>query len=102
MRRLGSPLLLSLILSASLADARQSALNMTCSQAAALVAASGSIVLSTGRHTYERFVSRPGFCELGKYADRAWTGTADTRSCRVGYVCKHRPAPWEDGLFSDR
>jgi hypothetical protein len=41
----------------SAAVARQSTLSMTCNQAIALVATSGAIVLSTGRHTFDRFVA---------------------------------------------
>lgn len=93
--------LLLLAATASAADARQSTLNLSCNQAATVVASAGAIVLSTGRHTYERFVSRPGYCEIGMWADRAWAPTRDTRSCQLGYVCRHRPAPWEEGLFSD-
>ncbi|MDQ3557581.1 MAG: hypothetical protein M3453_00020, partial [Pseudomonadota bacterium] len=61
-----------------------------------------AIVLSTGRHTYDRFVSGAGFCPLDDYAERAFAPTTDDRSCRLGYVCRHRPAPWEEGLFDSR
>ena len=93
--------LLLLAATISAGEARQLTLNMSCGEAAATVASHGAIVLSTGRHTYERFVSRPGYCEVGMWADRAWAPTADSRSCPLGYVCRHRPAPWEEGLFSD-
>lgn len=99
MRLLLISLVASLAVNASPAAARPSTLAMSCGEAAALVASSGAIVLSTGRHTYDRFVAAPGFCEVGKYADRAWAPTADGRRCRLGYICKHRPAPWEEGLF---
>ena len=87
----------SLLAATSLAQARESTLNMSCRQATALVASRGAVVLSTGRHTYDRFVARPGFCLFGEYADRAWAPTRDGR-CVVGYTCKARPAPWEERM----
>ncbi len=101
MCRLLCSTLIVAVFAASAADARQSTRNMSCRQAASVVASAGAIVLSTGRHTYERFVAGPGFCEVDMWADHAWAPTRDARSCRVGYVCRHRPAPWEEGLFSD-
>jgi len=102
MRLLLLSVVASLALIAPPAAARPSTLAMICEEAAALVASSGAIVLSTGRHTYDRFVSGPRFCPFDDYADRAFAPTGDDRSCRLGYVCRHRPAPWEEGLFDDR
>jgi hypothetical protein len=68
---------------------------MTCAQAAAAVAAQGAIVMSTGQHTYDRFVSSAGYCALGEYADLGWAPTLDSPRCTIGYVCRYRPAPWE-------
>lgn len=80
---------------ASSAQARQSTLNMTCAEAAGLVAAQGAVVLSTGRHTYARFVSSGRFCERAEYAYRRRAPTRDGM-CRIGYVCEpHRPL-WLD------
>src|SRR3712207_8809967 len=63
----------------SLAEARPSTLAMTCREAAALVAQSGAIVLSTGKHTYDRFVANAGFCPHDDWADSAWAPTRDGR-----------------------
>jgi hypothetical protein len=85
----------------SAAEARPSTLAMSCAEAAGLVAARGAVVLSTGRHTYDRFVAHAGYCQPDEYADRAF---APTRSgqCRLGYVCRPGPPPWEDDrLFLD-
>jgi hypothetical protein len=76
--------------------ARPSTLNMTCGQARGLVATQGAIVLTTGRHTFDRFVADAGFCEWDEYADWAYAPTRDTPQCPVGYTCRYRPAPWED------
>lgn len=98
MRRLAFTLAL-LAAGHSLAEAaRPDTRTMSCGQAAGLVAQSGAIVLTTGQHTYERFVASGGFCPFDQWADRAWAPTAEGR-CVIGYVCRHRPAPWEDGLF---
>jgi hypothetical protein len=67
---------------------RPSTLNMTCSEAARLVASRGAIVLSTGRFTYDRFVSHGGYCPLGLIADPAWERTIDHPECPIGYRCK--------------
>ena len=86
----------ALLLTAAAAEARPSTLSMSCGQAASVVASAGAIVLSTGRHTYARFVAGPRYCPFGDYAEPAWAPTADARSCRIGYVCRHGPAPWEE------
>ncbi len=71
----------------TVAQARPNTLNMTCSQARALVRSQGSILLSTGRHTYDRYVVSVGFCPAGDYAKSAYVQTRDRRSCRIGYTC---------------
>ena len=89
----------ALLLATSLAaEARQSTLGMSCGQANALVHSRGAAVLSTGRHTYDRFVAAPGFCEPGEYAEQAYAPTRDGR-CRLGYVCQPEPPPWLEDLF---
>jgi hypothetical protein len=85
----------SLLASISLAEARESTLNMTCNQAAALVAARGAVVLSTGKYTFERFVATDSYCMLGEYGVRAWAPTRDGK-CRLGFRCQHGRPPWEE------
>lgn len=86
---------LAITLSISAGEARQSTLNMSCAQAAALVQQQGAIVLSTGRHTFDRFVARRSYCLIGEHAARGWAPTHNGR-CLIGYVC--RPG---DRLFDD-
>ena len=67
-------LILSFILLAALAApvmARPSTLSMTCQQAQNLVLRQGAIVMTTGRHTYARFVVDAGFCEVAEWAESA-------------------------------
>ena len=71
----------------SVAEARPSTLNYTCSQAKALVRDHGTILMSTGGHTYDRFVYNRSFCPNGDYIKRATAPTRDRRSCSLGYVC---------------
>lgn len=90
----------SLLASLSAAEARQSTLSMSCGQAVAVVRSHGAVVLSTGRHTYDRFVASAGFCMPDEYADSAWAPTRDGR-CHLGYVCKAGPPPWLEHLWDN-
>ena len=96
-------LLLALLLAASTASAqRPSTLGMSCGEARGVVLSHGAIVLSTGTHTYDRFVAAPGFCPLGNWASPATAPTADAAQCPLGYVCMSGDPPWErDGWFHD-
>jgi len=69
---------------------RQSALNLTCAEATALVDRAGSIVLGTGEYTYRRFVAHRGFCQHFEQTEPAWAVTAGGQRCRVGYRCVNR------------
>ncbi len=79
---------------------RPSTLGMSCGQAREIVFSQGAIVLSTGRHTYDRFVAAPGFCSLGEWARAATAPTTDAANCPLGYVCQSGDPPWEwDSAF---
>ena len=69
------------------AQQRLSTPAMTCREAAALVAARGHIVLSTGRFTYERVVRDAGFCAVTETTTPSWLPTRDNASCLVGFRC---------------
>ena len=85
--KISSTICVTLILSTAAVEARQSTTNMTCSQAQQLVRSQGSILLSTGRHTFDRYVSGWTFCPTGDYIKRAYVQTKDSRYCRIGYTC---------------
>jgi hypothetical protein len=90
----------ALALSASVAFAqRPSTLDMSCQQAQSLVGRSGAVVLSTGRHTYDRFVASDRFCLPGEYALAATAPTQDARQCPLGYTCTSQPPFWDDDGF---
>jgi hypothetical protein len=76
------------LLATSAAAQRASSVQMSCRQAAGLVAARGAVVLGTGGHTYDRFVRHRGFCLNTEVTEPAWVPTRDTPQCLVGYRCK--------------
>jgi hypothetical protein len=67
-------------------DTRQ----MYCAQAASLVQQQQSIVLTTGTHTYDRFVAYRNYCRGSQVGERAYAPTLDYPRCFIGYVCKER------------
>ena len=82
------------------AEARPSTLGMTCHQAQRFVASRGAVVMSTGRHTYDRFVLSGGYCEVAEWAVSATAPTKDARHCPLGYTCTSTP-PFEYDRFGD-
>ncbi|MDP2356614.1 MAG: hypothetical protein Q8M31_11220 [Beijerinckiaceae bacterium] len=70
------------------AQGRPSTLGMSCSQAQSLVRSRGAIVLSTGGHTYDRFVSSRRFCAPDEDEIPTWAPTRDTAQCLVGSRCE--------------
>jgi hypothetical protein len=90
MRRATAAVLLASFAGVFSAEARESTLALTCANAAALVASRGAIVLTTGEHTYDRFVVHNGFCSLGEVAQRAYAPTLDAPRCPIGYTCVYR------------
>jgi hypothetical protein len=85
----------AVLLPANAANAqRPNTQNMSCAQARSVVASAGSIVLSTGTYTFDKYVVSPGFCSFGEYAYDATVPTLDTRSCRIGFRCDSNPPLW--------
>jgi hypothetical protein len=82
--------LAALLAGTTIAEARPSTLTMSCAQAAATVARAGAVVLTTGAHTYDRFVASHSFCLAEEVAEVANAPTTDDPSCAVGYICRHR------------
>jgi len=74
----------------AMAQSGATTLNMTCAQAARLVAAKGAVVLRTGPNTYDRYVRDASFCAVQESVRPAWVRTADTAQCYVGGVCRMR------------
>lgn len=87
---------LLIVAAGSALAARPSTLGMTCRQAQNLVESRGAVVLSTGEHTYARFVASPGYCEVAEWAKWSTAPTRDRRSCPLGYTCTSNPPIWYD------
>jgi hypothetical protein len=82
-------LVLALLAYGTCAQAQQrlSTLNLTCGQAQQVVLARGAVVLSTGAHTYDRYVRDQSFCEFNETIKLAVVPSRDTPQCPVGYRC---------------
>lgn len=80
------------------AQGRPDVRNMSCGEARSLIRQQGAAVLTTGRHTYDRFVSSERFCPIGKIARRAYADTRNAADCAIGYTCeldmRDRHDPW--------
>lgn len=76
-----------------MAQGRPDARAMTCAQVHDFVAARGGVVMTTGRHTYERVVVGTRFCSFPEVALPLTIGTRDGERCVVR-VC--RPDPYDD------
>ena len=72
----------------TVAFARPSTQSMSCREAQALLASKGAVVMTTGPHTYERFLADDNYCMIAEYADAASAPTKDVRSCPLGFTCK--------------
>ncbi|MEC9343443.1 MAG: hypothetical protein VYD64_06325 [Pseudomonadota bacterium] len=87
------PILVSVaaIASICLADlalaARPDTRAYTCAQGRGAVAQYGSIVMTTGPHTFARIVHNRGFCGPGQDTVLKVVPTLDNPRCRIGYTC---------------
>lgn len=84
---------LAALSSAALAQARPDARGMTCGDVRALIGSRGAVVMTTGQHTYDRFVAGTGYYALPEVALPVAIRTRDSDSCVV-YAC--RPDPFEE------
>lgn len=75
--------LLLLVFASGLAEARPDARAMTCEQARSLIEERGAVAMTTGRHTYQRFVAHRGYCLYSQRAGSVWTPTRDQAECRL-------------------
>ncbi len=70
-----------------LAQARTNITSLTCGQAKSLIDRRGAAVITTGRHTYERYVKNRNFCEIGDRTRRQSVKTKNSNSCFIGFRC---------------
>lgn len=77
------------------AQGRPDARQMTCQQVQSLIGQRGAVVLTTGRHTYDRYVAGRRLCDRGARLDRDFISTRDNARCDV-YRCTNLGF-WEPG-----
>lgn len=75
------------------AEGRPDARAMSCGEVRAMIASRGAVVLTTGRHTYDRYVRDTRYCASPEIARVTTIRTRDAAACPV-YAC--RPNPYED------
>jgi hypothetical protein len=83
--------------SVSVALARPDTRQMTCSQTQRLIVNSGAIVLTTGAHTYDRYVAAERYCSYPEVPTQTWVRTRDHPQCPV-FNCQYYEPPI---LFDD-
>lgn len=69
------------------AQGRPDVRELACGQARSLIKDSGAVVLTTGRYTFDRYVSNGHYCASGYITRRAYVQTRDAQSCFIGYRC---------------
>jgi hypothetical protein len=84
--------LLAAGVASAFAQGRPDTRSMSCDQVQALIDARGAVVMTTGRHTYDRFVAHAGYCVHLEAREATAISTRDTNRCWV-YHCK----PISDG-----
>ena len=67
----------------AIAQGRPDARAMTCAQVQSLIDQSGGVVLTTGQHTYDRYVAGRRFCQMNEITRPASILARDTDRCPV-------------------
>lgn len=68
--------------------ARPDLRQMSCAQAQEMIRRNGAVVATTGRHTYNRFVSQRRYCDRWETIVPKLEATRDNPRCLVGYICE--------------
>ncbi len=69
------------------AAARPDTRSMTCAQAQNFVRQRGAVVMTTGPHTYQRFVTHWRYCDSWEKLFPEMAPTRDNPKCIVAYRC---------------
>ncbi|MBX3530897.1 MAG: hypothetical protein KF849_09840 [Rhizobiaceae bacterium] len=77
---------LAMAATATLAANRPDTRSMSCERVQSLIRDRGAVVMTTGRHTYERFVARDSACYRPEIAWQTTVRAKDTGACPV-YHC---------------
>lgn len=81
--------LIASLSAAAQAQGRPDTRAMSCGEVRSLLVTRGAAVLTTGPHTYDRYVVDSRFCAHPQVAVRATVATSDVRLCVV-YRCENR------------
>ena len=68
---------------------------MSCGQVQTLIEQRGAVVLTTGRHTYDRYVAGFGYCSAPYEPALTYIPAADTPQCPV-YECRRQLRFFDD------
>lgn len=90
MKKLTFAIVAATVLASSVAQARPFTPAMACGTAANLISLNGAMVMSTGGHTYDRFVVSAAYCTPHEYTKSAFVPTANDPQCFVGYTCEQK------------
>jgi hypothetical protein len=79
------------------AQGRPDTRTMTCGEANALVRRAGAVVMTTGQHTFRRFVAHRSYCDPWELVRPVYAPTRDNPRCVITGVCEEplfRLDPW--------
>ncbi|QDG74549.1 hypothetical protein [Labrenzia sp. PHM005] len=62
---------------------RANTTTMSCGQVQSFIAQRGAAVMSTGQHTFDRYVEHRGFCQHNEFAKVDYVPTKDVGRCAV-------------------
>ena len=82
---------LFLALATTGAEARPDTRQMTCGEVNAAIQDAGSLVMTTGRNTYQRFVANRNWCDPWELTKPQYAPSADQARCVVRAVCWEPP-----------
>lgn len=88
----GSSVTLATVPAADAQSGRPNSTAMTCGQVQSMINQRGAVVLSTGQHTFDRYVSNRNACQHGEILRRDYVPTRDNNRCYVQRCVN--PQPW--------
>lgn len=95
-RNLVTAATVALLAASGTAYARPDVRTMSCAHAQAFLESKGAVVFTTGKYTYDRFISGTSFCPLPDVPVLTYVQTRDNPQCPVGYTCQQNT---DDGTF---
>ncbi|MDQ0505511.1 hypothetical protein [Xanthobacter agilis] len=78
---------LAMLASAASAQGMVRSTDLSCAQAARLIAEKGAVVMATSPTLYDRYVRDLSFCDYDMQLKPEWVPTRDNPQCFIGYIC---------------